>query len=57
MLLIRQSHVHDSVSREKAGWEALRSSASRNDPFGLCRAESFGNFFLAKSRWGARREE
>ena len=34
------------------GWErggrALRSSASRNGPFGLCQAEAFGNSFLAR---------
>ena len=32
-------------SQAEAGWPALRSSASRNGPFGLCQAEAFGNSF------------
>ena len=48
---MRQFHVHDSASgwegnsetKRRRGGRALRSNASRNGPFGLCQAESFGN--------------
>ena len=35
----------DSETKRIRGGRALRSSASRNGPFGLCQAESFGNSF------------
>jgi hypothetical protein len=36
------------VKSSEQGGMARRSSASRNGPFGLCQAESFGNSFLAR---------
>jgi len=36
------------LTKESRGGRALRSSASRNGPFGLCQAEAFGNSFLAR---------
>jgi hypothetical protein len=32
------------AKKRRRGGRALRSSASRNGPFGLCQAEAFGNF-------------
>jgi hypothetical protein len=50
---LRRSADGVNSSRElgaetEAEWRALRSIASRNGPIGLCQAESFGNFFLAR---------
>jgi len=44
----RQLPKGNSEKKRRRGGIALRSSASRNGPFGLCQAEAFGNSFLAR---------